>query len=158
MKLILESWRNYLIESGKETKLIRYIIIDGDGRGLFQYANAAAKRIGDKTKTDLPSPYIIPPSSAYKTEFWFTESGLEKYREFLDTIVQIAEEEEKETQRHEMILPLDGIIPDYDIPKHKRATLSQAGMNFSSDSKVPGVGFLAYKDQWQVAFYRRTKS
>jgi len=156
MKLLLENWQKYMNEVADETTLIRYTIPSGN---LFKYARGAKKEIDDESKTDLPSPYIMP-AAGYREEFWFTEAGFEKYHEFLEKIVEIAERKTgEEATKEEITLPLDGAKPDYDIPGHERSRYSR----FHEDSKVPGLSidgpaYLAYIDEWQVAFYRAKNS
>ena len=155
MKLILENWQKYMNEVVDETTLIRYTIPSGN---LFKYARNVEKEINDKSKTDLPSPYIMP-AAGYREEFWFTEAGYGKYHEFLEKIVEIAERKTgEEATKEEISLSLEGIKADYDIPSHERSKYSR----FHRDSKVPGLSvdgpaYLAYMDEWQVAFYRAKK-
>ena len=144
MKLTLESWRQYLNEEedglgDEELKLTRYSLTGREkGRGLFKYTNQATKRIDDEEKTNLPSPYTKPPSPRYEVQYWFTDEGLDRYHEF---------------EKQEMSVGLGDTIADYDLPRAERSSLSQVGLNFSRNSRIPGIGFLAYKDPWQVAFY-----
>jgi len=163
MKLIMESWRRYLLEApdDQETKqegpirLTRFFIDPpGFRTSLFSYANRAARIINDRTKTDLPSPYL-PDKGLRRTQFWFTERGLEKYREFLNTIVELAEPNGHVVKSDTITVSLDGVTPDYDIGKYERE-LERYGGWPQQKSIVPGAvprRILAYRDPWQVAFY-----
>ena len=159
MKLILESWRQYLNEEedglgDEELKLTRYSLTGREkGRGLFKYTNQATKRIDDEEKTNLPSPYTKPPSPRYEVQYWFTDEGLDRYHEFVATLIDMAEEAGGKVEKQEMSVGLGDTIADYDLPRAERSSLSQVGLNFSRNSRIPGIGFLAYKDPWQVAFY-----
>ena len=151
-KQLAEGYSEEETHSEGEINLIRFFI---PRENLFTYAEQAARLINDKAKTDLPSPYIFSKYS-WDMQFWFTELGYEKYREFLDTIIEIAEKYDKDVREDRMTVSLDGITPDYDIPAHERSIERVTGWP-RSKSIVPGVGVLAYRDPWQVALYRKLK-
>jgi hypothetical protein len=91
----------------------------------------------------LPSPYIIP-NSLYKTEFWFTDLGLQKLSTEINCLQEAGNEDgwQLVSESRSYNVPAVTGVPGHKVP--------------GGSIVEPGL-VLAYRDDLQVAFYRRIK-